>query len=133
MEKIMRQIHVAVLLTLTVVSLTPRLNLAQSTLKPVDLSIDSQEMRLANNSTLPQRPFGTSLVMAQSTAQKQSVMNGTNSTKQTAKSNPNQIQTPTSDSMDHYQCMEHCAVVRQSCEGLATIQPDTQIATIGSE
>jgi len=129
----MRHIHVTVLLTLIVVGLTAGLSLAQFALEPVDLSTDSQEIRLANDPTLSQSPVGKSLVMAQSTAQKQSVTNGTNPAKQAAKPKPDQIQTPTSDSMDHYQCVEHCAVVRQGCEGLATIQPDVKISTIGSE
>jgi hypothetical protein len=133
MEKTMSQIRFAVLITLTVVGLTEGLSLAQFVLKPTDLSTDAQEMRLSKDPTLSQSPVGKSLVIAQSTTQKQSVTNEKNRGKQTAQPKPDQIQTPTSDRMDHYQCVEHCAVVRQSCEGLATIQPDVKISTIGSE
>jgi hypothetical protein len=133
MEQTMSQSRFAVLITLTVVGLTAGLSRAQAALETVDLSTDSQEMRLANDPTLFQSFMGQSLVIAQSTAQKQSAKDGANPVNQPEKSKVNQIQTSTSDSMDHYQCVEHCAVVRQSCEGLATIQPDAKIATIGSE
>jgi hypothetical protein len=133
METTMRQIRVAVLLTFTVVGLTAGLSLAQFAREPADVSTDAQAMRLAKDPTWSQRAVGQSLVMAQSTAQKPSVTHGTNPAKQSTKPRPNQMQTSTAESMDHYQCLEHCAGVRQSCEGLATIQPDVHIATIGSE
>ena len=107
----MRQVLFAVLITLTVVGLTEGLSLAQFALEPADLSTD-----------------GRSLVIAQSSAQKQSVKNA-----QKPQAKPNQITTPTSDRTAHYQCLEYCVVVRQSCEGLATIQPDVKISKIGSK
>jgi hypothetical protein len=133
MEKTMSQSRFAVLITLTVVGLTAGLSRAQFTLEPADVSTDSQEMKLAKDPTLSQSPIEQSLVIAQITSQKQSVKDERDPVNQPAKSKLNQIQTPTADSMDQYQCVEYCAVVRQSCEGLATIQPDTKISTIGSE
>jgi hypothetical protein len=129
----MSQSRFAVLITLTVVGLSAGLSRAQVALELADLSTDSQEMRLANDPTLSQSPIGQSLVIAQNTTQKQSVKDGANPINQSEKSKFNQIQISTADSMAHYQCVEYCAVVRQSCEGLATIQPDVKISTIGSE
>ena len=129
----MSQSRFAVLITLTVVGLSTGLSRAQVALEPAALSTDSQEMRLANDPTLSQSLIGQSLIIAQSIAQRQSGKDGANPINQPEKSKFNQIQTPTADSMDHYQCVEYCAVVRQSCEGLAAIQPDVKISTIGSE
>jgi len=114
----MRQIYFAVLIALTVVDLTERPGLAQSALDPVDLPTNSQDMRL---------------IMTQNTTQKTSTTNPKNQASQVVKPKSNPIKTPTSDRITHYQCLEYCVVVRQSCEGLAAIQPDVKIATIGSK
>ena len=136
----MRQMRFAVLMTLTVVGLTAGPGLAQFTLEPADVSTDSQEMRLVKDAALSQSAVGQSLVMAQSTAQKNSVKNDKNPAAQAAKPKPEKPAKPkpdkterqTSDRMAHYECLEYCVLVRQSCEGLATIQPDIKIAAIGS-
>jgi len=118
MEKPMRQIYFAVLIVLTVVGLTKGVGLAQSALDPVDLPTNSQDMRL---------------IMAQNTTHNTSTTNPKNQASQVVKPKSNPIKTPTSDRITHYQCLEYCVVVRQSCEGLAAIQPDVKIATIGSK
>ena len=129
----MRPILFAVLMTLTVVGLTKGLCLAQSALEPADASADSQDIRPAKDPTLSQSPPGKRLIMAQNTTQKKSATNAKNQSSQTTKPKSNQIQTHTSDRRDHYQCLDYCVVVRQSCEGLATVQPDITISKIGSK
>ena len=129
----MRQIYFAVLIALIIVGLTKEPGLAQSALDPVDLPTNSQDMRLIKDPTLSQAPPGKSLIMAQSTTQKTSATNAKSQASQVVKPKSNPITTPTSDRTTHYQCLEYCVVVRQSCEGLVAIQPDVKIATIGSK
>ena len=129
----MRQILFAVLITLTIVNLTEARSLAQSPLEPTDLSTDSHNMWLAKDSELSQSPVGKSLGTAQSPAQQKSGKNAKNPPDQPEKPKSKQTKMPTSDRTANYQCIEYCIVVRQSCEGLATIQPDVKISKIGSK
>jgi len=48
------------------------------------------------------------------------------------KNKPDKEVRKTADRADSYKCLEYCSVVRQSCEGFATIQPITSVAVIGS-
>jgi hypothetical protein len=133
MEQPMRQILLAVLITLTVVNLTEGRSLVHSPLEPADLSTDSQDIRLAKDSALSQSPVGKSLGMEQSPAQQKSGKNAKNQPDQPEKPKSKQTKMPTSDRTANYQCLEYCVVVRQSCEGLATVQPNVKISKIGSK
>lgn len=117
MEKPIKQSSCVILLTLTLACGMGGLIRAEFA--------DAQEMRLAQASGVSQHGMGNSLIMTQ-------VMPQPKAEKKKEKKEEQSTTRP-SDRMDIYQCVEYCAVVRQSCEGLATIQPDTKIARIGSK
>jgi len=128
----MRQSRFVVLVTLTVVGLSGGFGRAEVALAPMNVSVDSQEMRPAQVPTLSQSALGNSLIMAQSMIQTKPDKPKDKPDK--PKKDPSdQTVTQTSDRDDNYQCLEYCSVVRQSCEVLATRQPDPQIAKIGSK
>jgi hypothetical protein len=129
----MRPILFAVLITLIVVNLTEAHSQFQTNLEPTDVSTDSQNMRFAKDSGLSQSPVGKSFGMAQSPTQQKSGKNAKNLPDQPEKPKSKQTKMPTSDRTANYQCLEYCIVVRQSCEGLATIQPNVKISKIGSK
>lgn len=133
MEQAMKQSLFVVFLTLAIVGFTEELSLAQFAPETVDLSTVSQAISLAKDPVLSQSPAKQRLVMAQNTTQKEPLKKEKNPPDKTQEPKQAQPTTPTSDRTAHYQCLEYCAVVRQSCEGLATIQPDVKIARIGSE
>ena len=128
----MRQSRCAVLITLVTVSLTAWLSPDTSALEPTDVPTASQE-RLVHAPTLSPSAVGQYLLMAQNTEQKKAVKNEKNPADKTEKTKREKPERPTSDRMADYECLGYCVVVRQSCEGLATIQPDVKKATIGSK
>jgi hypothetical protein len=130
MEKPMRQIRFVVLIIFTVVGVTGGFGRAEFARAPTNVSVDSQEMRPAQASALSQSAMGNSLIMAQSMPKPDKPKDKPDKPKD---KKSDQDVTQTSDRTDNYQCLEYCAVVRQSCEVLATIQPDPQIAKIGSK
>lgn len=135
----MSQISFVVLITFMVVGLTGEFGRTEVALASTNVSVDAQEMRLAQAPALSQSAIGNSLIMAQSMIQTKPDKPKDKPDKSKdkldkSKDRPSdQIVTQTSDRTDNYQCLEYCAVVRQSCQGLATIQPDAQIAKIGSK
>ena len=129
----MRQSRCAVLITLVTVGLTAWLSPDTSALEPMDVPTASQESSLAQAPTLSPSAVGHYLIMAQNTEQRKAVKNEKNPADKTEKTKREKPEKPSSDRMANYQCLEYCVVVRQSCEGLATIQPDVKKATIGSK
>ena len=121
----MRQSRCAVLITLVTVGLSAWLSPETSALEPMDVPTALQESSLAQAPTLSPSAVGHYLIMAQNTEQGKAVK-----TEKTKREKP---ENPSADRMANYQCLEYCVVVRQSCEGLATIQPDVKKATIGSK
>ena len=136
----MKQSLFVVFITLAVVGFTEELSLAQCAPETVELSTVSQAISLTQGPVLSQSPAKQSLVMAQNTTQKElnkkekdPLKKEKDPSDKTHETKPAQPTTPTSDRTAHYQCLEYCVVVRQSCESLASIQPDAKIARIGSE
>ena len=121
----MRQILFSILMTLIVVASAEVQSLAESTQKTVEATTDFQEIMPGQAPALNKSIVAESLVVAQNTSP------------QAPKNNPKKDPQVTSpevpiDRIDTYQCIEYCAIVRQSCEGLAAIQPNVDIAKIGS-
>lgn len=121
----MRQSSCVVLLVLTVTGFMGGMSRAEFALAPTAISPNAEETRLAQASGVSQRGIGNSLLTAQNMPQTKA-----DKDKDKDKDKP---ATHTSERTEIYQCVEYCAVVRQSCEGLATIQPDAKIARIGSK
>ena len=113
----MRQILFSILMTLIVVASAEVQSLAEGIQKTVQATTDFQEIMPGQAPALNKSIVAESLVVAQNTSPKDP--------KDTSPEVP-------IDRIDIYQCIEYCAIVRQSCEGLAAIQPNVNRATIGS-
>ena len=121
----MRQSRFVVLLTLTILGCMAGLSRAQVALASVEFASVAQDRRPTQASTLSQSALRQPLVLVQNSTPHKA--------QKPAQKPAEQPGTPTAERMEQYQCLEYCAIVRQSCEGLALIQPDRQIATIGSD
>jgi hypothetical protein len=130
MERLMRQVLLAGLIPLIIVGVTAEFSLAQVTPKTADLSANAREI-MPDLVFVPYQSLAAqTLVAAQKTTQKKSEK----SAKKLDKDKDRDKETKKSpDRVSNYKCIEYCAVVRQSCEELATIQPVSKKAEIGSK
>jgi hypothetical protein len=149
MEKPMRQSRYTVLIPLVMVGLAVWFSPDAYALEPMGVTIVPREMRLVQAPAVSPQAVGQRLVIAQHTEQKKAVKNEKNPADKTEKMKPEKPdklkpekpgkpkaekpEKPSSDRMANYQCSEYCVVVRQSCEGLAVIQPNINISSIGSK
>jgi hypothetical protein len=124
----MRRVLLAVFMTLIVIGATAELSMAQFTPGTAGSSTDARastpEPALASSQYLP----GQTVVVAQNTTPKPS-----DKGKKPKDKSEDKEKKKIPNRASNYKCMEYCAVVRQSCEVLATVQPISRIADVGSK
>jgi hypothetical protein len=134
MEKPMRQVPLAVFITLIFVVSTEGFSPAQFGSQTEYFATNAQEIISDQTSVLSQSIVGQYLVVAQKAAQKTSDKKEKETTKEkkTIKEKDKE-EKGIPDRVSDYKCIEYCAVVRQSCEGLAFVQPVSEISSVGSK
>jgi hypothetical protein len=125
----MRQVLLAVLISLFVMGVSAKQSLAQFTLGATDISPEMTsgvpDPALTSSHLLPEQI----LVVAQNTTKK----NEKRADDKNKDKNKDKEKKRIPDRVSNYKCVEYCAVVRQSCEGLARIQPVSKVSDIGSK
>lgn len=129
----MRHNVLAVLMTCAVVGSTVTQRLADMTPQTVEAGTRSQDTTFVQVPTFYTSIVAENLVVAQNMPSLKPLDPPSKKPKDPKDPKDKDSSPPvSSETINIYECIEYCAIVRQSCDGLATIQPNVNTARIGS-